>query len=79
MVAKHSVYCSNISWKVYLKIRRENAGMSNDKQWKKTLSPKAQGFLSKDKPLTSKTASKKKAKAVFDEYLIDYKCEIKFK
>jgi hypothetical protein len=33
----------------------------------KTLSPKIQGFLRKDNPLTSKTASKKKAKAVFDE------------
>jgi|LakMenE01Jun11ns_1017448.scaffolds.fasta_scaffold9869277_1 hypothetical protein len=37
---------------------------------KKTLSPKIQGFLRKDNPLTSKTVSKKKAKAVFDEGIL---------
>jgi len=44
---------------------------------RKSLSPKTQGFLRKDHPLTSKTASKKKAKAVFDENSILY-FEIKF-
>ena len=42
----------------------------------KTLSPKIQGFLSKDNPLTSKSVSKKKAKAVFDEFFQN--CKIKF-
>jgi len=39
---------------------------------KKTLSPQIQSFLRKDNPLTSKSASKKKAKALFDENFLLY-------
>ena len=43
MVAEHPVNIK-ISCKVYLEIRRENVGMSNDKQWKKHCHRKSKVF-----------------------------------